>query len=587
MPIVIATSSIALQKALVTEHIPDLSRILLESGIIKEPLTAVIRKGNEHYVCERNLRNHISFENNPDIRSVLEIILKPNAVIDLAEIDGLTAHVKRKICVPDRCDNHCPHRDNCPYLRFREQAGSSHIDIQVCNHNYFFADTLRRRDEKRPLVPNYQCVIIDEAHKFLQAARFMYGVELSNLSLLEIKEFVDSLNFKHEKAKKFIQQTASILTNENKKLFRGLVDKADSMTAEEELDHFTAAIDDDTYRHIRNIRNISNELIERLFSEPLVGNGAGRRVKILWELEQVCNQAAILVRHEELICWLETDDDGHRLCAIPKDLHEKLYKDIWSKGMPIILTSGTLSAGGDFSHFKRTLGLDRAKRLSETSKLSPFDYYEHSILYISENTPFPDQRNKDYILSISDEIEKLIYAAHGYTAVLFTSYKAMDMVWEQLASHGIPFPFFRLDKGSVREIDRFKKSGNGVLFAAGALWEGIDIPGDALSMLIIVKLPFAVPDPINEYERSLYQDMDEYKWKVVVPEMLIKLKQGFGRLIRTEKDTGVVAILDSRVNSVGAYRERVLATLPGCYVTSDIADVQDFIRAAKPPEYFE
>jgi len=107
------------------------------------------------------------------------------------------------------------------------------------------------------------------------------------------------------------------------------------------------------------------------------------------------------------------------------------------------------------------------------------------------------------------------------------------------------------------------------------------------AMLIIVKLPFAVPDPIGEYEQTLYKDMFEYKSRVVVPEMLIKLKQGFGRLIRTEKDTGVVAILDSRANSAGAYRERVLAALPGCYVTSDVADVQDFIRAAKPLEYFE
>ena len=104
---------------------------------------------------------------------------------------------------------------------------------------------------------------------------------------------------------------------------------------------------------------------------------------------------------------------------------------------------------------------------------------------------------------------------------------------------------------------------------------------------IIVKLPFQVPDPIGEYEQSLYSSMFEYKSKLVVPEMLIKLKQGFGRLIRTETDTGVVAILDSRVNSGGAYRERVLAALPDCHITSDIKDVKGFIGAVKPPEYYE
>ena len=126
-----------------------------------------------------------------------------------------------------------------------------------------------------------------------------------------------------------------------------------------------------------------------------------------------------------------------------------------------------------------------------------------------------------------------------------------------------------------------------MLFASGALWEGIDIPGDALSMLIIVKLPFAVPDPIGEYEQTLYKDMFEYKSRVVVPEMLIKLKQGFGRLIRTETDTGVVAILDNRANSRGAYRGRVLAALPECRVVSSVAAVNRFIHEKKPIEYFE
>jgi ATP-dependent DNA helicase DinG len=118
------------------------------------------------------------------------------------------------------------------------------------------------------------------------------------------------------------------------------------------------------------------------------------------------------------------------------------------------------------------------------------------------------------------------------------------------------------------------------------LWEGIDIPGDTLSMLIIVKLPFAVPDPIGEYEQTLYKDINEYKARVVVPEMLIKLKQGFGRLIRTESDTGCVAILDCRANSAGFFRKRVLNALPECRVTADIADVSDFYRAVKSQEYF-
>ena len=144
---------------------------------------------------------------------------------------------------------------------------------------------------------------------------------------------------------------------------------------------------------------------------------------------------------------------------------------------------------------------------------------------------------------------------------------------------------FRMDKGGLNAVERFKESGNGVLFSS-AMWEGIDIPGDALSMLIIAKLPFAVPGPVSEHERALYGSSGAYKNNAAVPEMLIKLKQGFGRLIRTESDSGAVAILDSRANTGGAYRRRVLSALPDCRVTAEISDVYSFFRAKKSPEYF-
>jgi ATP-dependent DNA helicase DinG len=124
------------------------------------------------------------------------------------------------------------------------------------------------------------------------------------------------------------------------------------------------------------------------------------------------------------------------------------------------------------------------------------------------------------------------------------------------------------------------------LFAAGALWEGIDIPGDALSMLIIVKLPFPVPDPISEYERSLYNSFEEYKWGVIFPEAAIKTKQGHGRGLRVETDTCVIAMLDCRMRIGAPYRDCFLEVLPPCYVTCDIAEVTDYIRAVKSEEYF-
>jgi ATP-dependent DNA helicase DinG len=200
--------------------------------------------------------------------------------------------------------------------------------------------------------------------------------------------------------------------------------------------------------------------------------------------------------------------------------------------------------------------------------------------------PFPDGKDKKYIAGITDEINRLIMASHGHAAVLFTSYDTMGRVHAALSARNLPFPLMRLERGSSAAIENFKQTKNAVLFASGSLWEGIDIPGDALSMLIIVKLPFQVPDPIGEYEQTLYSNMYEYKQRVIVPEMLLKLKQGFGRLIRTETDTGVVAILDSRANSSGVYRKRVLDALPDCRVTTDIGEIERFILEKKPPEYF-
>lgn len=260
-----------------------------------------------------------------------------------------------------------------------------------------------------------------------------------------------------------------------------------------------------------------------------------------------------------------------------------------------MLTSGTLSASGrspsgsDFTHVKLGMGLDRlpARVVVETSRPSPFNYKENALLYFSESVPYPDHRCERYIEAVADETERLIMAAHGHTAVLFTSYRVMEQVFEKLKRRGIPFPIFKMGRGRVNAIERFRQSGNGVLFAAGSMWEGVDLPGDILSMLIIVKLPFSVPDPISEHERTLYGSAEKYKDAVIIPEMLVKLKQGFGRLIRSMRDTGVVAILDSRVREGGAYRGRVLRALPNCRVTSSIGAVRNFILAKKPPAYFE
>lgn len=276
------------------------------------------------------------------------------------------------------------------------------------------------------------------------------------------------------------------------------------------------------------------------------------------------------------------------LSSVPKNMDKLIYRDFWCRSVPMILTSGTMSVNGCFTHIKKNMGIEFVipDRVSEVNKRSPFDYQNNALLYIPNNMPFPDSKNPQYIRAIADEIARLVKATHGHSLVLFTSYKVMELVFNIITAIIQKYPIYKMAKKAVNSIDKFRQSKNGVLFASGNCWEGIDIPGDVLSSLIIVKLPFAVPDPLSEYEQTLYDSIDDYKEKVVLPEMVIKLKQGVGRLIRTETDTGVISILDSRIREGGNYRDRVLEALPSCRMAQSVNDVEQFIRQKKSINYF-
>jgi ATP-dependent DNA helicase DinG len=351
-------------------------------------------------------------------------------------------------------------------------------------------------------------------------------------------------------------------------------------------------MDEETSRLMLNIAGIADDIVIALGNSHTQARFRERKAQTSRALENVRDRAMAFRKYEDLICWLERPDEeggGETIVrAIPKELAARLYADVWNIGIPFILTSGTLSASGDFSRIKQSLGIDRVREhlVSELSLPSPFDFKRNTLLYLSHAVPYPDQQDKGHIAAIADEVERLVRASQGHAAVLFTSYSVLGQVYAILGRRGLPFPLFRMAKRDTTALERFKQSGGGVLFASGALWEGIDIPGDALSMLIIVKLPFAAPDPIGDYERSLFGSMEAYKNRALIPDMQVKLKQGHGRLIRIETDTGVVAILDCRALPGAAYHRHAMGALPPCRVTSNILEIEPFLREAKPSSYF-
>jgi ATP-dependent DNA helicase DinG len=582
--VVIATSSIALQNALVNNYIPELSKILFENDVIEKPLTCILRKGKEHYICEKNLRNTLAYEINPVTRGKLQAMLQPRSSCDLADYDGISAYLKRKICVSRYCDYNCEYHSSCRYLDYVASAKSPEVDFQITNHNYLLADILRRSEGKPGLLPPYQAVVIDEAHKFPQTAQQMYGITLTNLEIPEAAEAVFGLKFLNKQFKSEAEKLAVKTKRVSNRLFELL---REVRTDDSGDSSWAITVNAEIASRLARLRTLLRLLLPALAADKVQKKQKQLRKRLERRIEDI-EQTVAIFQTQRGVMWLEKENGVFSFRSAPDDLGKQLHRDLFGKGVPIILTSGTLSAGGDFGYIRNSMGLENLPdcKLTQISEPSPFDFRNNALLYLSENVPFPDQSKNDYITAVADETERLIQASHGHAAVLFTSYKVMDMVWEILRKRRVPFPLFRLDKGGSGAIDRFKQSKSGVLFASGALWEGIDIPGDALSMLIIVKLPFAVPDPVMEYEKAQYPDFSDYLDDVLVPEMLIKLKQGFGRLIRNETDTGVVAILDSRINKGGTYRERVLHSLPNCCVTDNITDVENFVAEKKAPEYF-
>jgi ATP-dependent DNA helicase DinG len=576
MGILVSTSSIALQKAIHTEVIPKLSVILEDWGIIREPISSLMLKGKAHHLCEYKLHEYLPFEGDYKIKKTLEKLVFDKQIIDLANVDALTAQVKDKLSVPSKCYNNCSYKEHCRYRAFRNTAKNTGYDFVICNHQLLFADMKLRAEGKKAVLPPFQALIFDEAHKVLPAARSLYGSELSIDAIPDVTKALQKLNFapKHR------------TSTDGWKTMRDMIIKCSGKLYEVNKRLFSRKdADEQCNKSLQNIRNIADTLHHYLLTshEFKVKRDENIKHSLSWDLKRISETAGELCDSKGMIRWFDTvDDKKTAISGIPKDLNERLYADLWKRKIPAMLTSGTLSVGGDFTALKQSLGLDNINvRLTEVTHSSPFNYKENCLLYLSKNVP--DYRADGYIEKLTDEIESLIKASNGHAAILFTSYKSMRVVHGRLKRRMPDMKDFVLERSTSSAIEQFKASGNGIIFTAG-MWEGIDCPGDILSLLVIVKLPFAQPDAISEYEQTRYQNFGEYFNGVLMPDMLIKAKQGHGRGFRTENDTCVVAVCDIRAN--GVFREPLLDALPECRVTNKITEVKDFYINKKPDEYF-
>lgn len=557
LPIVISTSGVALQDAILTEYLPDLSAILLDEGIITAPITAVVRKGKERFVCDARLAERASLVQPSRERQTNSLNIAAH-ILDMDHIPELSRYDRCRVSVPRSCPRDCFMRLDCRYQQYLRDSMKS--DIQICNHNYLLADAAHRQQDRPLLLRSYQALVVDEAHKLPDAARQMYTEKLSEADMDDLCLQLQQAHYLHlEQRLRSTFLAFSISCGQNLSRLR----RKDSVS-------FTLT----PFR-----REALADCIAILqYAGAILGMPRYLRHR-LGEAESFFR--LFLLEVPTRILYIDYDADGKpTFCAASSRVPQLLRSALWNTREPAILTSGTLAAAGDFSHTEQLLGLTTYRPLRHFRADSPFSYKKKCLLYFPPRVKTRMDNRK-----MAEEIVRLVDACHGHALVLFTSYRQMAEV-RALTDGQWTYPTYQAWRNGGKIIQQFKQSGNGVLFAAGSCWEGIDFPGDMVSLLIIAKLPFPIPDPVSNYERQQYPNLHDYITAEIIPEMQKKLRQGFGRAIRTEQDSCVVAILDERAGIGGKYHDAALAALPTCPTTEKIEDVQQFIREQKRPDYF-
>lgn len=565
--VVVTTSSIALQKALLEDYVPFLSTVLQGAGIIDDPLKAIVRKGKEHFVCDYHLALRLRAVKDKKKNEIQKQALESlTEYFDLDEVHRLSGFDRRLVCVPKFCPKECPGRTSCRYQRHLLDARKGDIFLQICNHNYLLADAMHRKNDYRPLLAEYQVLIVDEAHKLPEAANQMCGKSVCKEDIDEIG-YLLSKEHRSLEAKKLREYYEMLETEINQSLENNKYNKGS----------FRLPI-----ACLEKVAEITRKMQD--ISRQLQGNIPSWIVNRIDGINEVLEWFAL--DDPKYILYLRKDKK-HKVdfVAASREVPQYLQKMLWDQRKPVILTSATLMTGGNFKRAKQVIGLENKLEVRECVAKSPFRYDKNCILYLPKNMGYVKKGSQREAELIAAKVQELTQMTYGHTLVLFTSYTLMGNVY-QILKEQIPFSMIGVWQHSQDEIIRFKQKENSVLFAAGSCWEGVDFPGDRVSSLIIVSLPFAVPDPVHEAEREKYPTLQSYIHSIIVPDMQKKLRQGFGRAIRTEQDTCVVSILDHRASVGGKYHNEVISALPRCKIVESVKDVEDFILNRKREGYY-
>jgi ATP-dependent DNA helicase DinG len=574
--VVISTGTKNLQEQLYFKDIPFLEQHL-------GPLRACYMKGRGNYACRQKIYDAEKepildgLEEVADFRIIREWE-KATETGDRSEIKTLpessTAWAKMDARSELCSGQKCPQFERCFITAMHQRAQES--DIIIVNHHLFFADlavkggpmAVARGGEAGGIIPDYGAVIFDEAHDIEDVAGQYFGTTVSTYQFEELTRDVAGV----ARRKNFgSQELDRILTTlgERAAQFFGLFGASEGRSGFRSHEVFLME-HEEAYRDILAALEIVALQLELLRAAP------EEAIPLVNRAREIARRLQFWMESGEkaYVYWIERRGRGTFLQATPIDVSQLLDEKLFDAIDTAILTSATLAVAGEFEFTKQRLGLRNARTLVVESH---FDYSQQALLYVPQE--LPDPRSPAFTSAAAREVIEILTHSRGRAFVLFTSYQQMRLIYDKVS---LEVPFQTLMQGSGPRsalLEEFRATPNAVLFATSSFWQGVDVPGEQLSCVIIDKLPFAVPsDPVVEARiAAIRSDGGDPFSGYQVPQAAIALKQGFGRLIRSRTDRGVLALLDNRITKT-RYGQIFFDSLPDYAFTTRRDDVERFFE---------
>ena len=576
--VIISTGTKTLQDQLYFRDLPKVRSVL------GARLKTALLKGRANYLClyrlDQAVREGATYERTQAAQLATirawSARTRRGDRMELAEVPEESPLWPRVTSTPENCLGvECPFFDDCHVVKARREAMEA--DVVVVNHHLLFADLALKQEGFGEILPGAAAFILDEAHQIPELAGQFFSQSISARQLTELAQDALTECSGITGAIGLLLEPVEALQDALRKL-RLAMDALPSRGAFQQLDDRAGVRES-----LHDLRELLATLADLLASQAERSRGFANlheRVELFTErLERIVESHG-----DRDVRWYETFPRGFALYATPLDLAVPM-RDLRERTHAAwIHTSATLSVAGNFDHFARQLGLDDPQTLSLES---PFDYARQALCYLPSGLTDPnmfDKGRRDYTEQVIESVLPVLHASNGRAFLLFTSHRALRRAAELLQDK-VPWPLFV--QGTAprpRLLEEFRASGHGVLLGAASFWEGVDVVGEALSVVVIDKLPFAAPDDpvlMARLEALEQSGINAFMgWQV--PSAVIALKQGAGRLIRDVHDRGVLVLCDPRLTTKG-YGKLFLASLPPMPRTRELADVQVFFETSDTP----